>query len=85
MKLKIWLILPFYFTALSCAVAQSDASYFRKGNEQYKDGKFNEAEIQYRKGLEQLFAELSKKYQLEIDIILYNMFLYNIYYCSLFY
>jgi len=52
MKLKSWLILPLYLFALSYAVAQSDASYFRKGNEQYKDGKYNEAEIQYRKGLE---------------------------------
>jgi Ca-activated chloride channel homolog len=31
--------------------AQQTKSHFRKGNELYKEGKYNEAEIEYRKGL----------------------------------
>ncbi|MCC6769171.1 MAG: hypothetical protein IT240_09015 [Bacteroidia bacterium] len=30
---------------------QQTRSHFRKGNELYKEGKFNDAEIEYRKGL----------------------------------
>lgn len=52
MKHILSTVLLFLLTAWSSVVAQSDASYFRKGNEQYNDGKYNEAEIQYRKGLE---------------------------------
>ncbi|MCB0820493.1 MAG: tetratricopeptide repeat protein [Bacteroidetes bacterium] len=32
--------------------AQSETSHFRKGNDLYEKGKFNDAEIEYRKGLE---------------------------------
>lgn len=52
MNLKSLLILLVYLCVSTIALAQSDASYFRKGNDQYNNGKYNEAEIQYRKGLE---------------------------------
>jgi Ca-activated chloride channel family protein len=52
MNLKSLLILLVYLCVSPFALAQSDASYFRKGNDQYNNGKYNEAEIQYRKGLE---------------------------------
>ncbi|MEX1189709.1 MAG: tetratricopeptide repeat protein [Bacteroidia bacterium] len=44
--------------------AQTDASHFRKGNELYEDGKFNEAEIEYRKGLEKNGKSWTGKYNL---------------------
>jgi tetratricopeptide (TPR) repeat protein len=33
-------------------IAQTDATHFRKGNKVYEEGKFNDAEIEYRKGLD---------------------------------
>jgi Ca-activated chloride channel homolog len=53
MRKKISVLILMLVSGWGSVIAQSDASFFRKGNDQYKDGKYNEAEIQYRKGLEQ--------------------------------
>jgi Ca-activated chloride channel family protein len=44
-----FLFITMFFSVL--CQAQSETSHFRKGNEMFKSGKFNDAEIEYRKGL----------------------------------
>jgi len=43
---------------------QSESSHLRKGNELYEDKKFNDAEIQYRKGLEKNKKSWTGQYNL---------------------
>lgn len=45
--LALIIIMPFWLHA------QSDKSFVRKGNQEFKNGNFNEAEINYRKALDQ--------------------------------
>ena len=53
----------FLFSAFA-AVGQQDGGHLRKGNDLYKKGKFNEAEIEYRKGLEKKPDSYVGKYNL---------------------
>jgi tetratricopeptide (TPR) repeat protein len=59
-KLICFLLLFPVFAALG----QQDGGHLRKGNELYKKGKFNEAEIEYRKGLEKKPDSYVGKYNL---------------------
>lgn len=59
-KLILFLLL---FPVLA-AFSQQDGGHLRKGNELYKKGKFNEAEIEYRKGLEKKPDSYVGKYNL---------------------
>jgi len=59
-KLIVYLFLFFAFAA----VGQQDGGHLRKGNDLYKKGKFNEAEIEYRKGLEKKPDSYVGKYNL---------------------
>jgi len=61
MKKLILLLLLFPAVAAFC---QQDGGHLRKGNELYKKGKFNEAEIEYRKGLEKKPDSYVGKYNL---------------------
>jgi tetratricopeptide (TPR) repeat protein len=50
--MKNHLILPLLLLFWIPSVAQKENSFIRQGNRQYNDGKFKEAEIDYRKALE---------------------------------
>jgi tetratricopeptide (TPR) repeat protein len=63
MRHLIWLILVLIVSNLSLR-AQSESSHLRKGNELYEDKKFNDAEIQYRKGLEKNKKSWTGQYNL---------------------
>lgn len=47
----LYFIIALVLLQVNFAAAQQTKSQFRKGNELYKEGKYNEAEIAYRKGL----------------------------------
>lgn len=49
---KIFLVLFLGFMLCQALMAQSELKLLRNGNNDYKNGKFNEAEIKYRKALE---------------------------------
>ncbi len=49
---KIFLVLFLGFMLCQDLMAQSELKLLRNGNNDYKNGKFNEAEIKYRKALE---------------------------------
>ena len=58
------LILYLFLFSGFATFAQQDGGHLRKGNELYKKGKFNEAEIEYRKGLEKKPDSYVGKYNL---------------------
>jgi Ca-activated chloride channel family protein len=58
------LILIYLLCLSALGFSQSEASHFRKGNELFKAGKFNDAEIEYRKGLAKQDKSWTGKYNL---------------------
>lgn len=52
MKTKTAIFIAFFFLAFSFGFAQNENPFIRKGNKLYKEGKFSESEIEYRKALE---------------------------------
>jgi tetratricopeptide (TPR) repeat protein len=51
------------FLSVLCQ-AQSESTHFRKGNELFKSGKYNDAEIEYRKGLQKKNESWTGKFNL---------------------
>ncbi|MBR2285477.1 MAG: tetratricopeptide repeat protein [Paludibacteraceae bacterium] len=52
MKLKVYSILVLLIAFSSAAFAQKESSDVRKGNKQYRNQNYTEAEVNYRRGLE---------------------------------
>ena len=61
-KISILLILNLLFASI--AVAQQENSFIRQGNKLYEEGKFKEAEIDYRKALEKKPLSVKSSYNL---------------------
>jgi len=56
--------LTVFLSLAGSAYSQQNKSHFRAGNELYKEGKYNEAEIEYRKGLSRDAESLTGRYNL---------------------
>ncbi len=60
----IAIIIVILYSSAGILSAQNDNSQIRKGNKQYKEGKFKEAEIDYRKALETAPKSFKGEYNL---------------------
>jgi len=63
--MKLLIFVPFlFFLAIGAVSAQKDNPLIRQGNKQYEEGKFKEAEIDYRKAIEKSPKSFKGEYNL---------------------
>ena len=74
MKFAYLIFVILFHCFISGINAQTESAHIRKGNELYKAGKFNDAEVEYRKGLESAKLSWNSVYNLSNSLYKQNRY-----------